>query len=133
LLGIDHITITVSDLAATCAFYDKLFGAEQTAQYPSSGPAVIRQIIMGGALLSIHQAESGFDNPLVAKRATVGSADFCFRWASSLESAVALLREHGIEMIGDPSPGRTADGRLPAHSIYFRDPDGNLLELKAAD
>ena len=43
-----------------------------------------------------------------------------------------LLRRHGIEIIAGPAPRRTADG-LPRHSIYFRDPDGNLLELIAAD
>jgi hypothetical protein len=43
-----------------------------------------------------------------------------------------LLRRHGIEIIAGPVPRRTADG-LPSHSIYFRDLDGNLLELTAAD
>jgi len=45
---------------------------------------------------------------------------------------VDLLREHGIPIIEGPSRRRTADGLL-ARSIYFRDPDGNLLELMAAD
>jgi catechol 2,3-dioxygenase-like lactoylglutathione lyase family enzyme len=43
-----------------------------------------------------------------------------------------LLRTHAIPIIDGPSRRRTADG-LEALSIYFRDPDGNLLELMAAD
>jgi catechol 2,3-dioxygenase-like lactoylglutathione lyase family enzyme len=43
-----------------------------------------------------------------------------------------LLREHGIPIADGPSRRRTADG-LAAHSVYFRDPDGNLLELMAVD
>jgi hypothetical protein len=49
-----------------------------------------------------------------------------------IDSAADLLREHGIPIIDGPSRRRTADG-LPALSIYFRNPDGNLLELMAAD
>jgi catechol 2,3-dioxygenase-like lactoylglutathione lyase family enzyme len=59
---------------------------------------------------------------------TGGGADLCLRWSGSIESAAELLREHGLPIID----GRPADG-LPALSIYFRDPDGNLLELMAAD
>jgi catechol 2,3-dioxygenase-like lactoylglutathione lyase family enzyme len=62
----------------------------------------------------------------------VGGADICLRWSGTVESAAELLHQHGIAIIDGPSPRRTADG-LPALSVYFRDPDGNLLELMAAD
>ena len=74
----------------------------------------------------------GLPPQLVARRPTVGGADLCLRWSGSIESAADLLREHGVPIIDGPSRRRTADG-LPALSIYFRDPDGNLLELMAAD
>jgi catechol 2,3-dioxygenase-like lactoylglutathione lyase family enzyme len=45
---------------------------------------------------------------------------------------VDLLRTHAIPIVDGSSPRHTADG-LAAPSIYFRDPDGNLLELMAAD
>jgi catechol 2,3-dioxygenase-like lactoylglutathione lyase family enzyme len=80
-------------------------------------------------VLSIHQAGNGLG--LVAKRPTIGGADFCWRWDGKIDSALALLTEHGIDVIDGPSPRRTADG-LPSDSVYFRDPDGNLLELMAA-
>ena len=128
--GIDHIAITVSDLEATCAFYDKLFGATTHRENVLDGRVLVRQILLGGALLSVHQAGNGAD--LVAKKPTVSAADICFLWAGSIESAAVLLRAHDIEVIFGPAPRRTADG-VAAHSVYFRDLDGNLLELMAAD
>ena len=61
-----------------------------------------------------------------------GDADICLRWSGTIESAVELLREHKIPIVDGPSWRLTADG-LPALSIYFRDLDGNLLELMATD
>ena len=130
LLGIDHVAITVRDLEATCAFYDRLFGARTHLDHAPNGKSLVRQIALGGALLSVHQASNGMG--LVAKTPTEGSADICFRWSGDIDSAIALLKEHGIPMISGPSRRRTADG-LPSLSIYFRDLDDNLLELMAAD
>jgi len=128
--GIDHVAFAARDLEATCAFYDRLFGARTHLDYAPDGKSLVRQIALGGALLSIHQAGNGLG--LVAKQPTVGGADICLRWAGSIESAVDLLHAHAIPIIDGPSRRHTADG-LPALSIYFRDPDGNLLELMAAE
>jgi catechol 2,3-dioxygenase-like lactoylglutathione lyase family enzyme len=130
ILRIDHVAFAAHDLEATCAFYDRLFGARTHQDYAPDGKSLVRQIALGGALLSIHQAGNGLE--LVARKPAVGGADICLRWSGSIESAADLLRKHAIPIIEGPSPRRTADG-LPALSIYFRDLDGNLLELMAAD
>ncbi|MGD9729740.1 MAG: VOC family protein [Gammaproteobacteria bacterium] len=130
VLGIDHVAFAARDLEASCAFYDRLFGIRTHRERMFDGKCLVRQIGIGGALLSIHQAGNGLD--LVARHPTVGGADICLRWSGSAESAAKLLHQHGIPIVDGPSPRRTADG-LPAHSIYFRDPDGNLLELMATD
>ena len=130
ILGIDHVAFAAHDLEATCAFYDRLFGARTHLDHAPDGKSLVRQIALGGALLSIHQAGNGHE--LVARHPTVGGADICLRWSGSIESAADLLRAHEITIVDGPSRRRTADG-LPALSIYFRDPDGNLLELMAAD
>jgi catechol 2,3-dioxygenase-like lactoylglutathione lyase family enzyme len=130
VLGIDHVAFAAADLEATCVFYDRLFGARTHLDYAPDGRSLVRQIALGSALLSIHQEGNGLE--LVARRPTVGGADLCLRWSGSIDSAADLLRAHGIQIIDGPSRRRTADG-LPALSIYFRDPDGNLLELMAAD
>jgi catechol 2,3-dioxygenase-like lactoylglutathione lyase family enzyme len=130
VLGIDHIAITATDLEATCAFYDRLFGARTHLEHASNGKTLVRQIALGDALLSVHQAGNGLT--LVAGQPTIGAGDICPRWSGDIESASALLRENLIEIVDGPSRRRTADGR-PSHSVYFRDPDGNLVELMAAD
>jgi catechol 2,3-dioxygenase-like lactoylglutathione lyase family enzyme len=88
----------------------------------------VRQIALGNTVSSIYQAGNGLE--LVARHPTTGAADICWRWNGSIESALALLTGHGIEVIEGPTPRRTADG-LSSVSVYFRDPDGNLLELMA--
>ncbi len=130
ILGIDHVAITVADLEATCKFYLAVFGGRPVAEIVEAGHATVRQILMGGALLSVHQSGNG--RTLVARRPTVGAADICFTWGGSIESAADLLRRHHVPIIEGPEPRRSADG-LPSQSVYFRDPDGNLIELMAAD
>ena len=130
ILGLDHVAFAARDLEETCAFYDKLFGARTHLERTQDRKTLVRQIGLGGALLSIHQAGNGLE--LVARQPNVGGAEICLRWSGTIESAAELLRKHEIPIISGPSPRRTADG-LAALSIYFRDPDGNLLELMAAD
>ena len=131
LLGIDHVAITVADLQATWAFYDRVFGTEIINDYAPDGIPAVRVFLLGGsARLSVHQTGNEVD--LVAARPTPGSADICFRWGGSIAEAQAHLAAHGLAIVDGPSQRRTVDG-LAAHSVYFRDPDGNLIELMAAD
>jgi catechol 2,3-dioxygenase-like lactoylglutathione lyase family enzyme len=131
LQGIDHVAMTVADVDATCAFYDRLFGMTVLSDHKPQGRTVVRVIQVGGGVrLSIHQAGNGVE--LVAVKPTVGSVDICFRWNGSPQDAVDLLTAQGIAIADGPSPRPTAEGR-PSLSVYFRDIDGNLVELMAAD
>jgi catechol 2,3-dioxygenase-like lactoylglutathione lyase family enzyme len=130
IIGIDHVAFAAADLEATCAFYDRLFGARTHLDYAPDGKTLVRQIALGGALLSIHQTGNGLE--LVARHPVAGGADICLRWSGSIDSAAEHLRTHGISIIDGPSSRRTVDGKS-AFSVYFRDLDGNLLELMAVD
>ena len=130
ILGIDHVAITVADLEVSFAFYRDLLGARIVAEHAPQGPVLVRQVALGGAQISIHQAGNGV--ALVARAPTPGAADLCLRWGGAIADAMALLRSRGIPILDGPTPRRTADGR-PARSLFFRDPDGNLLELMAAE
>jgi catechol 2,3-dioxygenase-like lactoylglutathione lyase family enzyme len=124
---IDHVAITVADMDVTTDFYTRLFGAEVLRDHKP----IVRALRLGGGVqLSIHQFGNGVD--LVAARPTPGSVDICFRIAAPIEAAVRHLGEHGVEIIDGPSPRTDNQGR-PAQSVYFRDPDGNLVELMASD
>lgn len=129
LAGIDHVAITVADIETTSAFYDRLFGASVLRNHMLGDRLIIRVLNIGGGVqLSIHQHGNGVD--LVAARPTPGSVDICFRIDGTIGQAAAHLQEHGIAIIEGPSPRHDSDGHA-AHSIYFRDPDNNLIELMA--
>jgi catechol 2,3-dioxygenase-like lactoylglutathione lyase family enzyme len=129
VVAIDHVAITVENIEVACSFYERIFGAHTVFEYAPADKVLVRQIAIGRTVLSIHQAGNGLE--LVARRPTIGAVDICWRWDGSIESALALLAGHGIEVIEGPTQRRTAEG-LSSDSVYFRDPDGNLLELMAA-
>lgn len=130
IAGLDHVAITVAELDRACAFYRDAFGARTVAEHAQDGVVLVRQLGLGHANLSIHQAGNGV--ALVARCPTPGAADICFRRSGPIASAVDHLRDKGIAILEGPTPRRTADGAA-SQSVFFRDPDGNLLELMAAD
>lgn len=117
---IDHFVLTVRDLEATCAFYSRALGMEVvTFAGGRKGLAFGRQKI------NLHVAGREFEPK--AALATPGSADFCLVTEVPLEEAMAHLRACGIELIEGPVPKTGATGAM--RSVYFRDPDGNLVEV----
>jgi hypothetical protein len=56
-----------------------------------------------------------------------GNSDLRFEWAGPIAGAVAHLREHDVEVEHGPAIRNGAKGR--GTSVYFRDPDGSLLEF----
>ena len=129
--GLDHLAITVDDVERTVAFYGRVLGAQPLfLDLWRAGriPVVLLQV--GASRLSVHSAKSP-----AAPHARVplpGSADFCFRWDGPIETAIAHLRDRDVEIVLGPVPRPAADG-LAGQSVYFRDPDGNLLELLTTD
>ena len=126
---IDHVAITVADVDATTQFYDRLFGTEVPFDHAPDGKTLVRTVIIGGGVrLNVHQQGNGID--LVAAKPTPGSVDICFRIEGTIEEAAALLERNGVEIIDGPSPRIDNQGNQ-AQSVYFKDPDGNLVELMA--
>ena len=56
-----------------------------------------------------------------------GGSDLCFIWAGSIDTAVAHLKEHAVPVELGPVPRFGSRGQ--GMSVYFRDPDGSLLEF----
>lgn len=90
------------------------------------GVIPIVQLRLGASRLSVHAASAPASPH--ARTPTPGSEDLCFRWDASVAEAVAMLERHRVDVIEGPVPRPAADGEL-GRSVYFRDPDGNLLEL----
>ncbi|MEE3325958.1 MAG: VOC family protein [Myxococcota bacterium] len=128
---IDHLAITVEDMDATLAFYKRVLDAQThyEAEFRKGEiPVVILQV--GASRISVHVAVSPASPHAACPQP--GSADICFRWTGTIQSAQARLRQEEVEIIEGPVPRPAADGKA-GQSVYFRDPDGNLLELLTTD
>ncbi len=65
--------------------------------------------------------------PVARIPAEPGMADLCFVWSGTAEEAIAHLERHGVLVEDGPVPRNGARG--VGTSVYFRDPDGALLEF----
>ncbi len=127
IAGFDHCAITVRDIQRTIDFYRGVLGCEILwEELWREGRLPIVSIRVGGNVINVHSA----DAPVAphARPPTPGSADLCFRWDAPLEAAIELLGRGGVEIEEGPVRRPAADGQV-GRSVYFRDPDGNLLEL----
>jgi len=117
---LDHLVLTVADLAVTKAFYERVLGMKPVAF--GEGREALH---FGNQKINLHQAGREFEPK--AWRATPGSADLCFIVATPLDDVIAHLKDEGVVIIHGPVAKTGATG--PLRSVYVRDPDGNLIEL----
>ena len=117
---IDHIVLTVHDLDRTLDFYSRVLGME-----PVTFAGGRRGLSFGRQKLNLHQAGREFE-PKALKPAP-GAIDLCFISETPLEAVMAHLTAQGVKIIEGPVPKTGALG--PMSSVYFRDPDGNLVEV----
>ena len=118
--GLDHLVLTVTDMARTLAFYTQHLG--MTAVPFGKGRTAL---VFGTQKINLHLA--GAPPIPHARLPTPGSADLCFLVAEPVAELAMQLREVGVDIELGPVP-RTGAGE-PLQSIYLRDPDGNLIEL----
>ncbi len=125
--GFDHVAITVADVETTVDWYHRVLAAEPLHwDLWLAGTLPIALLQVGGCRLSIHPAAA----PAAphAHAPTPGSADLCFRFDGPVTEILELLDRAGVAVVDGPVPRPAANGERGA-SVYFRDPDGNLLEL----
>lgn len=117
---LDHLVLTVSDLDRTCAFYSEVLGMEiQTSDTNRTS------LHFGTAKINLHKFGAEFAPH--ALRPTPGSADICLLTRTPIEKVMEHLVHHQVDIIEGPVKRTGAAGTLL--SVYFRDPDGNLLEV----
>jgi catechol 2,3-dioxygenase-like lactoylglutathione lyase family enzyme len=121
-LRLDHVVIAASNWERSNAFYRDVFGAEVVEL--EKGRFAYR--LAGGQQLNVHGPGST-PNPRAVDPVRPGNSDLCFAWDGSLDEAAAHLRAHGVEIELGPVERQGATG--VGLSLYFRDPDGSLLEL----
>jgi catechol 2,3-dioxygenase-like lactoylglutathione lyase family enzyme len=117
---IDHVVLTVTDLERTLSFYERALGMRAV-----TFGAGRRALGFGDQKLNLHQAGREFEPK--ARLPTSGSADLCFTTDVPLVDVVAHLASAGIAI--ELGPVAKTGARGPLRSVYFRDPDGNLIEV----
>lgn len=117
--GLDHLVLTVASIDASLAFYERVLG--MTRESFSDGRVAVR---FGRQKINLHEAGREFEPK--SRRPTPGSGDLCFIVAD-LNEAVAHVRQCDVEIEEGPVPRTGARGDMM--SVYFRDPDDNLIEL----
>ncbi|MEG0775946.1 MAG: VOC family protein [Raoultibacter sp.] len=115
---IDHFVITTADIDACISFYEALGFRAQRA----SGRW---ELFSGDFKLNVHLL--GHELEPKAQNVKTGSADFCFEVQGTIESCRNTLLATG--RFGELNIVVRHGVRGEMHSLYLRDPDGNLIEL----
>lgn len=119
-IDFDHCVIHVSDWGRSNAFYRDIIGAEII---PNGAGFVYR---IGVAQLNCHGPGLS-PTPVARLPVPPGGSDLCFRWNGPIAEAIAHLEQHGVTVELGPVPRFGRDGS--GISVYFRDPDGSLMEF----
>ena len=117
---IDHLVLTVTDITSTCDFYARVLGMEVV-----SFGAGRKALAFGAQKINLHQQGQEFKPK--AAFPSPGSADLCLISSTPLVGVIEHLRHCGVPILEEPVARTGATG--PIESVYFRDPDGNLIEV----
>ena len=117
---LDHLVLTVTDLQRTADFYVRVLGMELIT-FGSGRTA----LAFGAQKINLHLYGNEFEPK--AQVPLPGSADLCFLTSTPIEDVLSHLALCGVEVLEGPVMRTGATG--PIRSVYFRDPDLNLIEV----
>ena len=117
---IDHIVMTVKSIDATCAFYERVLGMQRVT-FAGGRYA----LAFGRQKINLH--ESGREFEPKAHVAAPGTLDVCLVTTTPLADVIEHLARCDVAIIEGPVSETGASG--PIRSVYFRDPDDNLIEV----
>ena len=120
IAGIDHFVLTVASLEVTCAFYQRVLGFERI-----DTPGRPTALAFGNQKINVHEISRAFEPK--AKSPTPGSGDFCLITDRPLDEVRVRLEANDV--VVELGPVERTGARGPMMSVYFRDPDGNLVEV----
>lgn len=118
--AIDHVVLTVRDVERTLSFYQRALGMTPVAFGEGR-----RALAFGDQKLNLHQAGREFEPK--AAFPTPGAIDLCLLTDVPMGEVIAHLRAAGVAV--ELGPVAKTGARHPLRSVYFRDPDGNLIEV----
>lgn len=117
---LDHLVLTVRDVPVTCTFYARVLGMTEI-----TFGAGRKALAFGSQKINLHLYRHEFEPK--AASPVPGSADLCFVTATPLVQVIAHLQACDVAILEGPVARTGALG--PITSVYFRDPDGNLIEV----
>ena len=118
--NIDHLVLTVADIDKTIDFYTNILGFE-VVTFGNNRKA----LTFGNQKINLHQKGKEFEPK--AEHPTTGSADLCFISETDIDDVLEELKQKNIEIIEGVVERTGAIGKIK--SVYFRDPDLNLIEV----
>jgi len=122
--NIDHFVLTVASVDKTCAFYEKVLNMK--IEIFSQGRKALK---FGNQKINLHEVGKEFEPR--ADRPTAGSGDFCLITETPMKDVVSHLKAHEVKIEDGPIARTGATGSIT--SVYFRDPDNNLVEVSIYD
>ncbi|MCD1626621.1 VOC family protein [Seohaeicola saemankumensis] len=122
--ALDHLVLTVADIAVTVDFYTHVLGMQAESFTPAGG-APRMALRFGSQKINLHRTGAEFRPH--AGNVQAGSADLCFLSDTPLADWQAHLSAKAVQIEEGPLRRTGAEG--PLMSIYLRDPDGNLIEI----
>jgi catechol 2,3-dioxygenase-like lactoylglutathione lyase family enzyme len=120
---LDHITLNCRDIDITAAWYQRVLGMERE-EFGRQQRSCLK---FGGQKLNLRPVSANERDWSSARAPLAGAADLCFVTAVGPDDVVEHLRACGIAVETGPVERIGALG--PMHSVYCRDPDGNLIEI----
>lgn len=124
LTHLDHLVLTVGSIDKTVRFYCDILGMTHAPFVVADGTHR-HALRFGPQKINLHQAGAEFDPKAQAPKP--GSADLCFLTDTALTDWQAHFNATGTKIEEGPVARSGATG--PIHSLYVRDPDGNLIEV----
>jgi catechol 2,3-dioxygenase-like lactoylglutathione lyase family enzyme len=124
---LDHVVIAVSDWEASNRFYADVLGAKLIPFWKP--PRVAYRI--GDTQLNVHGPGVDVSTNVARLPVQPGNSDLCVRWDGPIEDAADHLERHAVPI--ETGPVKRLGARGLGTSVYFRDPDGSLLELISYD
>ncbi|XP_062939075.1 glyoxalase domain-containing protein 5 [Cynocephalus volans] len=117
---LDHIVMTVKSIKDTTTFYSKILGMEVTTFKGNR-----KALCFGDQKFNLHEVGKEFEPK--AAHPVPGSLDICLITKMPLEEMIQYLKACNLPIEEGPVLRTGAKG--PIMSIYFRDPDRNLIEV----
>jgi len=119
-ISLDHLVLTVQDIQTTCDFYTDILHMK-VEEFNNSRIA----LSFGDQKINLHESCSNVEPR--AGLPTFGSADLCFISNTDMQEILRELSDKSIQVIAGPVERTGANGKIM--SVYFRDPDLNLIEI----